>query len=63
MSDFFYLYVMNYKIGDKVIWLGNPYTILEINNKGVILKQDFSIGTVLTSPIPKEQLSINRIKV
>ena len=58
MSDFFYLYIMNYKIGDKVIWLGNPYTILEINNKGVILKQNFSIGTVLTSPIPTEQLDL-----
>jgi hypothetical protein len=54
---------MNYKIGDKVRWLGNPYIVLEITNKGVTLKQDFSIGAVLTSPIPKEQLSINRIKV
>ena len=49
---------MNYKIGDKVRWLGNPYIVLEITNKGVILKQNFSIGTVLTSPIPTEQLDL-----
>ena len=49
---------MNYKIGDKVEWLGNGYTIVGITNKGVILKQNFSIGTILTSPIPIEQISL-----
>jgi hypothetical protein len=49
---------MNYKIGDKVEWLGNGYTIIGITNKGVILKQNFSIGTILSSPIPIEQISL-----
>lgn len=47
---------MSYKIGDKVKWLDNTYIIIEITNKGVILKQDFSIGTVLTQPIKIEEI-------
>jgi len=48
---------MNYKIGDKVIWLGNPYTIIELTNKGAILKQNFSIGTTLTKPVEFNKLN------
>ena len=51
---------MNYKIGDKVRWLGNPYIVLEITNQGVILKQDCSIGITLNSAIPMEELSLNK---
>jgi len=53
---------MNYKIGDKVRWLGNPYIVLEITNKGVILKQDFSIGITLNSAIPTKELTLNKSK-
>lgn len=49
---------MKYKIGDKVRWISNPYIIVEITNRGAILKQDFSIGTVLTSPVPTDQLDL-----
>jgi len=51
---------MNYKIGDKVRWLGNPYIVLEITNKGAILKQDFSIGITLNSAIPTKELTLNK---
>lgn len=54
---FLYLCFMNeFKVGDKVTWLGNTYIILEITPKGVILKQNFSIGTILTSPIKIEEI-------
>ncbi len=48
---------MGYKLGDKVKWLGNPYTIMEITNKGVILKQEFSIGITLKSAVPLNEIT------
>ena len=47
-----------YEVGDKVKWLDNPYTIIEITNKGAILKQNFSIGTILNGPVPMDQLKL-----
>jgi len=47
---------MDYKIGDKVKWLDNSYTIVNVTSRGVILKQNFSIGTVLTNPIKIEEI-------
>ena len=47
---------MDYKIGDKVKWLDNSYTIVNVTSRGVILKQNFSIGTILTSPIKIEEI-------
>ena len=49
---------MGYKIGDKVKWLDSTYIITEITNKGAILKQDFSIGTVLTQPVKLEEITL-----
>lgn len=48
----------SFKIGDKVNWLGNRYIITEITNKGLLLKQDFSIGTVLTQPVKLEEITL-----
>jgi hypothetical protein len=45
-----------FKIGDKVKWLDNSYTIVDVTSRGVILKQNFSIGTVLTNPIKTEEI-------
>jgi hypothetical protein len=45
-----------FKIGDKVKWLDNSYTIVDVTSRGVILKQDFSIGTVLNNPIKIEEI-------
>jgi hypothetical protein len=47
---------VNVKIGDKVKWLGNQYTIVEIKKSGVILKQNFSIGTILNKPIDLKEI-------
>ena len=47
---------MSYKIGEKVKWLDNTYIVIEITNKGLILKQEFSIGTVLTHPVKLEEI-------
>jgi hypothetical protein len=49
---------MIYKVGDKVKWLDSTYIITEITNKGAILKQDFSIGTVLTQPVKLEEITL-----
>ena len=49
---------MDYKIGDKVRWLGNPYIVIGVTKSGLLLKQDFSIGTVLTQPIKVEEISL-----
>ena len=35
------------KIGDKVRWCDNPYIVVDIIGKEVLLKQRFSIGTIL----------------
>jgi hypothetical protein len=51
---------MNYKIGDKVKWLGNPYIIMEVTSSGVILKQEFSIGITLKSAVPTKELTLNK---
>ena len=41
----------NIKIGDVVDWLGSSYIVIEIVGDGLILKQNFSIGTVLIKPV------------
>jgi len=54
---FFYICFMDeFKIGDKVKWLDNSYTIVDVTSRGVILKQNFSIGTVLNNPIKIEEI-------
>jgi len=47
---------MDYKIGDRVKWLGNPYIVVGVSKSGLLLKQDFSIGTVLNNPIKIEEI-------
>lgn len=49
---------MNIVVGDIVEWLGSKYTVISINKKGVILKQNFSIGTVLNKPVPIEVVKV-----
>ena len=39
------------KIGDIVDWLGSSYTVVDIKGDGLILKQNFSIKTVLIKPV------------
>jgi len=46
------------KIGDLVKWWESTYFIIDIVEGGAILKQNFSIGTTLISPIPLDQLTL-----
>ena len=46
------------KIGDLVKWWDSTYFIIDIVEGGAILKQNFSIGTILISPIPLKDLII-----
>jgi len=43
--------MMNIKIGDIVEWLDSSYIVIEIKGNSLLLKQNFSIGTTLTSMI------------
>ena len=46
------------KIGDTVKWLKSTYTVVDILNGEALLKQNFSIGTILLEPIPLKELSL-----
>lgn len=46
------------KIGDMVKWWDSTYFIMDIVGDGAILKQNFSIGTTLISPVPLENLTL-----
>ena len=46
------------KIGDLVKWWESTYFIVDIVEGGAILKQNFSIGTTLISPLPLDQLTL-----
>ena len=44
------------KIGDLVKWWESTYFIIDIVDGGAILKQNFSIGTILNEGVPLEEL-------
>ena len=46
------------KIGDLVKWCDSTYFIVDIVEGGAILKQNISIGTILTSPDPLGGLTL-----
>lgn len=48
-----------FEIGDKVRWSDNPYTIISIEDDKALLKQRFSIGTILNGLVPLDNLSID----
>lgn len=48
----------DFEQGDKVMWLGSTFTIIEMRNEGALLKQNFSIGTLLTSVVPYYELTL-----
>jgi len=49
-----------FKKGELVRWWKSTYFIVDIVDGGAILKQNFSIGTILIKPIPLNE--INKIK-
>jgi len=48
------------KIGNTVKWLGNRYEVIEVIGSKVLLKQKFSIGTVLAKPVDIADLEIDK---
>ena len=48
----------DFEIGMEVIWIDSPYTIIEMRKSGALLRQNFSIGTVLTSTVPYYELTL-----
>jgi hypothetical protein len=51
-----------YKVGDIVRWCWsaihpNTYIIIEVDNRGALLKQNFGRGQVLTSKVPISELN------
>jgi len=43
-------------VGDTVKWAKSNYTVIEIVNKEALLKQNFSIGTILAETVPVSDL-------
>ncbi len=46
------------KKDDLVKWCGSSYKIVNIKKEGAILKQNFSINTVLIHAVPLSELSL-----
>ena len=39
------------KVGDEVVWIDSPYIVEKVAGGKVLLKQNFSIRTTLTSMV------------
>lgn len=50
------------KVGDKVLWIGSPFTIVEIKGNKALLKQRFSIGVNLNGLVPLDEITLEPIK-
>jgi len=50
----------NILVGSEVIWLGSHYTVLDIKKGVLILRQNFSINSTLTHPIPIEEVFLKK---
>lgn len=46
------------EIGMIVEWLGSPYTVVSKNSKGVLLRDNFSLRTLLNSEVPYEEVRL-----
>jgi hypothetical protein len=44
------------KVGDLVKWLGQSYIVEEVKENSVLLKQNFSIGSILMSMIKIDEV-------
>jgi len=47
-----------FKIEDTVMWCKSSYTIIKIIDGKALLKQNFSIGTILTEMVSLSDLSL-----
>jgi len=50
--------MLNFIEGDLVKWCDSSYFIVKIKNNKALLKQNFSIGTILLEPISLKELSL-----
>jgi len=50
--------VKEIKVGDVIRWCKSPYTIIKIIDDKALLKQNFSIGTILTEMVDLDELSL-----
>lgn len=50
--------VGNIQIGSTVIWANSTYTVMDVTKKGLVLKQNFSIGLTLKGLIPIDEVSL-----
>ena len=50
--------VKEIKVGDLVKWWDSTYFIVDIVEGGAILKQNFSIGTILNEGVPLTDLTL-----
>jgi len=46
------------KVGDMISWCKSTYIVIKIVNEEALLKQNFSIGTVLMGTVPLSDLSL-----
>lgn len=57
---------MDFKVGEIVRWCWtethqNTYVIIEITNRGALLKQNFGMGTVLNGYVALSELSKEKL--
>jgi len=50
--------MLEIKEGNLVSWCGSTYLVIEIEDEKALLKQNFSVGTVLVDTIPLKELSL-----
>lgn len=48
--------VDNFKVGDIVKWWNSQYTIIELVKGGAMLRQNFSVNTILVKPVELGEL-------
>lgn len=46
------------KVRDTVMWCESSYTVIKIIDDKALLKQNFSIGTILTEMVDLDELSL-----
>jgi len=54
--------VKEIKVGDTVKWWKSSYTVIEIVDGEALLKQNFSIGTILNGGVPLTDLTLTNFK-
>ena len=47
-------------VGSTVIWLDSSYTVVDVTKKGLVLKQNFSVGVTLNGFIPVNEVSLKK---